>query len=179
MSIVKNIFYSFIFIADDRQGFMAKIVMSAKLLLAFAPIAYTLDLVGLWFTDNKKFVTFFVFMVIINAVLGMWKHKKENDFNWEVFFIKTGKMLAVVIAIYVILSMLSGIVDETVSKYFDMTIQVMTLFYPGSKAIKSVFNISNGDYPPKWIMKKVYNFEEEGDITELFKKPTKANQDEQ
>ena len=49
----------------------------------------------------------------------------------------------------------------------------MTLFFPASKGIKSIFIISNGEYPPKWMMKKVYNYENDGDLNELFRKEPK------
>lgn len=180
MKFLSSLFYSFVLIADNRVSFLEKVVTYFKLLLAFGPIAYGLDLIGFWFNDNKKFVTFFIVIVIANAVLGLWKHKKMNQFDWEEFFAKTGKMLVVVIITYFLLSMIAGITGENfISEGFETSIQVMTLFYPASKGLKSIFVISNGEYPPKWIMKKVYNFEEDGDMSELFGKPVKSQNDEE
>lgn len=174
MKLFRSVFFSFVLIADDRVSFLTKISTYLKLLLGFGPIAYGLDLVGFWFTDNKKFVTFFIVIVIANACLGLWKHKKMNQFDWEQFFSKTGRMLVVVIITYFLLSMIAGITGENfISEGFETSIQVMTLFYPASKGLKSIFVISNGEYPPKWIMKKVYNFEEDGDMSDLFSKPIK------
>jgi len=176
MKFFKALFFLFVFIGDNRVSVMEKVVAYIKLLLAIGPIAYVLDLAGIWFSDNKKFVTFFVLIVIVNALLGLWKHKKQNQFNWEEFFIKTGKMLVVVILTYFILAMTVGIAGENyVASGFEVSLQVATLFFPASKALKSLFVISNGEYPPKWIMKKVYNFEEDGDLNALLKTPEKQN----
>lgn len=79
-------------------------------------------------------------------------------------------MLMVVIVVYILLSIVGKFAgDSIVSECFQILVQVMTLFYPASKALKSIFVLSDEDYPPKWIMKKVYNFEEDGDLGDLFK----------
>ena len=180
MKLIKRLYYSFIYIADDRFDFVGKAVMYIKLLLAFGPIAYVLNIFHLWFEENSKFVTFFILAVIVNAGLGMWKHKKTNEFSYEEFFAKTAKMLVVVILTYLLLSMIGSIAgDNFISEGFRVSIEVMTLMYPTSKGLRSVFVISNGEYPPKWIMKKVYNFENEGDINDLFGKSKKREYDEE
>lgn len=180
MKLLRHLYFSFIYIADDRFDYIEKAVMYFKLLLAIGPIAYVLNIAGFWFDENKKFVTFFILIVVVNASLGLWKHKKTNEFNYEEFFVKTGMMLVVVIVTYFLLSMVGSIAgDNFISEGFEVSIQVMTLMYPASKGLKSIFVISNGEYPPKWIMKKVYNFENEGDINDLFGKPKKEEYDEE
>ena len=174
MKLFQSLFFSIIYIADDRFSLFDKAFSYMKILLAFGPIAYLLELGGFWFVDNKKFVTYFLLIVIIQAGFGIWKHKILNQFRWEQFFIKTGKMLIIVIFTYYLLSMVAAISgDNIISEGFELSIQVMTLFFPASKGLKSIFVISNGEYPPKWIMKKVYNYEHDGDISELFKKEPK------
>ncbi len=174
MKIIKSLFFSIIYVADDRFSFLDKLFSYIKILLAFAPIAYLLELGGYWFVDNKKFVTYFLLIVIIQAGFGIWKHKILNQFRWEQFFMKTGKMMVIVIFTYFLLSMVAAIAsDNIIAEGFELSIQVMTLFFPASKGIKSIFIISNGEYPSKWLMEKVYNYEHDGDLSELFKKVTK------
>ncbi len=176
MKIIKSLFFSIIYIADGRFSFLDKAFSYIKILLAFAPIAYVLELGGYWFEDNKRFVTYFLLIVIIQGGFGVWKHIILNQFSWEKFFIKTGKMLVIVIGIYYLLSMVAAIAsDNIIAEGFEISLQVMTLFYPASKGVKSIFVISGGEYPPKWLMKKVYNYEHDGDINELFKKVTKKD----
>lgn len=174
MGILKNFYYSFIFLADqrfkERTDYIEKVFVVIKLLAAFGPIAFLLDTISMWFVNNKEFVTGFIVIVFINALLGIRKHRKLNTFNWVTFYKKTSLMLMVVIVTYVLLSIVGKFAgDNMISEGFQILLQVTTLFYPASKGLKSVFVLSNGEYPPKWMMKRVYNFEEEGDLAELFK----------
>lgn len=174
MGILRNFYYSFIFLADqrfkERTDYIEKVFVVIKLLAAFGPIAFLLDTISMWFQNNKEFVTGFIVVVFINAWLGIRKHRKLNTFNWETFYKKTSLMLMVVIVTYVLLSIVGKFAgDNMISEGFQILLQVTTLFYPASKGLKSVFVLSNGEYPPKWMMKRVYNFEEEGDLAELFK----------
>ncbi len=174
LHIMKHLFYSIILVSDSRFDITERLIAWIKLLLAFAPIAYILDLFHLWFADNKKFVTLFILVLIANAFIGMWKHHRENAFDWKQFFLKTGEMVIVVIMVYFLLNALGAVAgDNIISDSFEKMIQVSTIFYPSSKAIKSIYILSKGKYPPKFIMEKLYNFEKDGDISELLKKPKK------
>ncbi len=174
MKLIKSLFFSIIYIADDRLSFLEKLPAYIKILLSFGPIAYILQLSGYWFVDNKEFVTYFLLIVIIQAGFGIWKHKRLNSFDFIKFFTKTSIMMIVIIFTYILLAMVVAIARENpISEGFEISLQVMTLFYPASKGVKSIFVISGGEYPPKWMMKKVYNYENDGDIAELFKKETK------
>ncbi len=44
----------------------------------------------------------------------------------------------------------------------------MTLMYPVSKIVKNVFVLTGGKYPPKWIMKALYNYEKSGKLKDFF-----------
>lgn len=174
MSIIKNLYYSFIFLADqrfkERTDYIEKFFVVIKLLAAFGPIAFLLETISMWFQNNKEFVTGFIIIVSLNAWLGIKKHRKLKTFNWETFYKKTSLMLMVVIVTYVLLSIIGKFAgDNIISEGFQILLQVTTLFYPASKGLKSIFVLSNGEYPPKWIMNRVYNFEEEGNLGELFK----------
>lgn len=173
LAYIKDIYYSLIFLADQKYNrnpfLMEKLLTIGKLLSTFAPVAFILNLIHLWFSNNKEFVSGFLVIVFLNAFVGLLKHHKTNTFNWSTFFKKTSLMLLVVSVVYVLLSIVGKFAgDSIVSEGFQILVQVMTLFYPASKALKSIFVLSDGDYPPKWIMNKVYNFEEKGNIKDLF-----------
>lgn len=163
-----------VFIADQKYNknpyLMEKLLTVGKLVATFGPVAYILNLIHFWFANNKEFVSGFLVIVFLNAIVGLMKHHKTNTFNWMTFLKKTSLMLMVVIVVYILLSIVGKFAgDSFVSEAFQILVQVMTLFYPASKALKSIFVLSDEDYPPKWIMKKVYNFEEDGDLGDLFK----------
>lgn len=173
MNILKDLYFSVLFLADDKFNknpfLIEKAIAFIKVIAALSPIAFLLNIIHLWFQNNKDFVAGFLVVVLINAYVGMKKHKKTKTFNWEIFLKKTSEMLFVVIVIYILLSIIGNFTgDNMISDAFQILIQVMTLFYPGAKAIKNVHILTNGDYPPKWLMDKMYNFENEGDLQDLF-----------
>jgi len=57
MKLIQSLFFSIIYIADDRFSFLEKLLSYIKIFIVFAPVAYLLELGGYWFVDNKKFVT--------------------------------------------------------------------------------------------------------------------------
>lgn len=174
MKLILLTYYNFILLVEDKVTFTDRIYSWLKLIITFAPIAYFLDLLGIWFYDNKKFVTGFIVVVAINAYYGIKRHRKLKTFDWSKFFNKTWVMLSSVIATYIVLHIITRIAGENyISEGFEILLQVTTLFYPIGKILKSVFILSNGEYPPKWMMEKVYDFEKTGSLTEFLKKSKK------
>lgn len=182
MKILEDLYFSLVFLADDKYNknpfIIEKIIALIKIITAFAPVAFLLKTIHLWFENNKDFIAGFLVVVAINAYFGIKKHTKYKTFKWRIFFEKTGQMLTIVIAVYILLSIVGKFTgDNMISEGFEILVQVMTLFYPGSKAIKNIHLLSNGDYPPKWLMEKVYDFENEGDLQDLFKTTKKEKED--
>ncbi len=180
MSPIKNLYYSFIFLADNaynkRPFLIEKLIAFGKLLATFGPIAYILSIVNAWFLNNHEFVSGFIVCVTFNAIFGLWKHNKLGTHSWGEFIKETSMMLTCVMAIYILLSVLNNFAgDSTVSEIFEILIQISTLFYPISKCIKSIHILSNGEYPSEFIMKKFYNFKKDGDVQEFFR-TTKQNE---
>ncbi len=176
-NLIDKLFFNLLLLAEDKASIWVKLTVIAKLLLTFGPIAYLLGEINAWFTDNKQFVTFVIAAIIINMVIGVWRHKKLNTFKWETLLIKTARMMAILITTFVLLEMISITAGENfLSQSFRIIVHVATIFYPASKALKSIYIISNGDYPPKWIMEKVYSFEKGGNLTKFFEE--RSSEDE-
>ena len=74
-------------------------------------------------------------------------------------------MIVVVWLSYIVFEIIiSAARPEVVASGFRSALQVATLAYPGAKILKNVHIYSNGEHPPQWIMKKLYNFEKNGDL---------------
>ena len=58
--------------------------------------------------------------------------------------------------------------DNFISEGFGTIIQISTLLYPTSKALKNLFILSNNQFPPAFIMERLYNFEKTGNLKDLF-----------
>jgi len=104
---ILDIYYSLIFVGDSKyktSDFMfEKTIALLKVISAFAPIAFLLETINFWFLNNKQFIAGFLVVVAINGYFGIKKHRKLNDFDYKVFFIKTRKMLTIVISVYILL----------------------------------------------------------------------------
>ena len=86
-------------------------------------------------------------------------------------------MIAVLIAAYILLEQLRIVIgDNIIGNGLKVVIQVSTLLYPTSKALKNLYILSNNQFPPAFIMERLYNFEKTGDLNDLY--PVKQEKDE-
>lgn len=173
MKLLTDFKYTLIFLVDDRYNkaifFSDKIEAALKVISTFAPIAFILDVIHLWFANNQHFIAGFCVAVAFNAYYGIKKHRRAGTYDWKIFLRKTNTMLTVVCGTYILLTILSKFGgNNPITEAFSYVVQVMTLFYPTAKTMKSYHELSGGDYPPKWLMRRFYNFEKDGDTRKLF-----------
>lgn len=179
--MLKKIYYSTILIADEHPTWAEKLQYLTKLLMTFAPIAYVLEGLNFWFVNNKQFASFVIICLVVNMLIGIKFHLKMKSFDWGEFLKKNSEMMIIVIVVYALLEMLRLTAGENfIGESFKILIQVTTLLYPVSKALKNVYILSNKQFPPAFIMEKIYNFEKNGDLNDLFGKEDKTpNKDEE
>lgn len=171
MKFIIKIICGLILISDDKPSFAEKLQYLLALMAAFGPVAYLLDILNVWFVDNKGFATGVFFCYLMNMAVGWWYHLKMKTFSWTEFFHKNGLMLLALIVIYALLEILRSVLGQNIgAEAFKIVIQVATLIWPISKACKNIYILTDGQHPPKFIMEKLYNFEKTGDVSELFKK---------
>lgn len=168
-----------ILLADHgNAGWGDRIKYIWNAILHFVPIAVVLDLFSWWFKENHQFGTFMCISLIINLMIGAYTHKKSGTFCFKQFIFKNVELAFVVIVTYAMLEMLRYTAGNNLAgEIFRILIQVMTLLYPISKVLKNIFIISKGQYPPEFIMRKLYNFEKNGDLERLFS--TKKDDDKE
>jgi hypothetical protein len=159
-----------ILIADNQPTFIEKIKYFITILCTLSPIAYCLGGMSFWFSNNKQFATFVLLAIIINVVVGGVFHWRNKTFTQEQFLVKNGIMIAVLIISYTLLEMLHlTIGDNIFSDSFRTLIQISTLLYPISKTFKNLYILSNKQFPPDWMMERLYNFEKTGNIDTIVK----------
>ena len=160
-----KLYANLIVYADSDSCHAERIDSYGKALMVFAPIAFLSELLDVWFIENQSFSLFVAGFVFANSIIGGIAHNIKGDFKWEKFFIQTGKMAGIITLTYVVLAgLVSPIGKNVVTESLIAAFQVATLLYPGSKILKNIFIWSDGEHPPKWIMQKVYNFKENGDL---------------
>lgn len=168
-TMIKKILCDIILIADTRPTFIEKLKYFAWIISTFAPIAWLIEGVSGWFLVNKQFAGFVLLAVIFNVIIGAWYHHKMNSFSWEEFLKKNILMVTVLFLSYTMLEMLTLTAGKNImAESFRVIIQVSSLLYPISKCLKNLYILSNKQFPPAFIMERLYNFEKTGNIKDLF-----------
>ena len=148
-----------------------RIYLALLAIIKSAPIVFLLNIFNAWFVDNQKFFVFMLYTLIANMIAGVWRHRKEKSFSWEKFFEKNFQMWIIIIMTYPLLEMLHIITgDNMISDVFTVIIQLSTLLYPGSKLLKNMYIISNKQFPPTFIMERLYKFQKTGNPDTVFRK---------
>lgn len=155
----------------DSPSWGEKINYFVDSAVKLTPIAYVLSLTSWWFGENKQFGEFMCILLIMNMGVGLVYHLKSGTFEFKEFIWKNIGMAAIVVCGYTVLDMLRYTAGDNIAgEMFRVLIQIITLLYPGSKILKNLYVLSNGHFPPEFIMKKLYNFEKNGDLNEFFNK---------
>lgn len=164
-------FCDVISIWDNNLSITERLYYLGKSIATFTPIVWILNIFNLWFTDNKVFFNAMILFIFINMFLGAVMNFRKNTFDWLTLIFKTMTMVVVIFITYLVLELVLVVAGSNiVTEGFRSALQVATLLYPGSKILKNIFILSNGEYPPEWVMKKIYNFQKNGDLSELLKK---------
>jgi len=164
-----KVYFTVALSTDGHLSFLERVENFIKSIFVSTIGAFILFHLNAWFSTNRGFMIGVVLFILINMILGAVVHKKKGGFDWKTLLKKTIQMCVVLLLSYFVLEVILSIVGEsTIVQGFRITIQVSTLLYPGSKILKNIFIISEGEHPPKWVMEKIYNFQENGDLKALF-----------
>lgn len=155
--------------ADDKVPVLERIYFYIITLVKSSPFAYLLFFANMWFVDNQQFSMFVCVAILANMIVGVITHLAKNTFNWIEFFKGNIIMVFAISMTYVMLEMLRYTAGHNIAgELFKITIQVTTLLYPVSKVLKNIFILTDGKYPPEFVMNKLYNFEKNGDLKQFF-----------
>ena len=168
--ILLKFYCNIVMISDSELPLYDKAKSYWEVFKKLAPVSFILGLFGAWFETHQGFFIGTIAFVLLNMLLGMYMHFRKKTFNWEIFFKKTITMIVVLIIAYFVIEVVISIAGSgTIIDGFRAVLQASTLLYPGSKILKNIFIISNGEHPPKWVMEKIYNFHENGDLQEFLR----------
>lgn len=158
-----------ILFTENKVEFWDKITYLKNLLITFAPVAFVLHWFNWWFEKNQQFANFLVIGLFINMLIGVWVHLKMKTFDFKDFFKKNTTMIFACVSTYAALELLRYTTgDNIIAEAFKTTIQIMTLLFPVSKIVKNIHILTNGDFPPDFFIKRLYNFEKEGNLNDFF-----------
>lgn len=165
----RHLICAIILIADTRPLFVEKLKYYISIILTLAPSIWLIEQISGWYIENRQFADFIMVALLFNMVIGAWYHHKMKTFSYREFIIKNSLMVLVLILGYSMLEMLRlTFGDNMLAEGFKTVIRVSTLLYPMSKSLKNLYILSNKQFPPKFIMEKLYNFEKSGNINDLL-----------
>lgn len=165
-----NFGFNIIIITDSKFNRFERFLSWCKVNLILAPVSYVLSGLGFWIHDNHVFVSFMLGTITINLLLGGYVHwQKVKDFNWATLLTKTVEMCIVTIAVYAVLEMVLILASKNVvTDLFRISVQISTMIYPMSKIIKNSHILTGGEFPPKWLMRKFFKLQRDGDISNFI-----------
>lgn len=166
--LLRPIYYTLL-ITYEKSNFLDRIGYVFNVLAYLMPFGFFVECFDCWFETNKHFLGFVETCIFLNILVGIAYHLKFKTFNFKEFFWRNITMILSVIVVYLCLEMLRLCAPESiVTEYFSALIQITTLMYPISKILKNVYLMTDKKHPPSFIMEKLYNFEKNGRLDDLF-----------
>jgi hypothetical protein len=112
--------YCNLLISSESAGDpIERIESFGHVLMYFAPFAFIVGVLGLWYEGNKVFTLSAAGFVFGNAIIGLVAHFMRGDFNWETFLTKTMKMVVIIAGVYFVLELIiSPIGDNQITDGF-------------------------------------------------------------
>ena len=142
------------------------------------PLLMLYSYFSMWKDKNEFFYAGICTALLLNALVGGVYHFKTGTFDIKEFLVKNTEMVFIIVAVYISLSLLNIPLDESeMGKIFKSVVQLTTLLYPVSKILKNAFILTNGKFPPQFVMKALYNYEREGKLKDFFDDISKGAKD--
>lgn len=170
LTLLRKVFCGILLLSDKHPTFTEKLIYYISIIGTLSPVIYIAEGLNLWLSNNKQFVSFVICSVLVNMIVGAYFHKKNKTFSWELLLKRNSLMVLVLLTTYTMLEMLRLTAGNSIfAESFRIVIQISTLLYPISKILKNLYILSNKQFPPAFVMEKLYNFEKTGNLNELLK----------
>lgn len=122
-----------------------------------------------WHDANVLFVESASIIIFVNMIFGGVSHWKQGTFSWWRLGLKNFYIVCIVLCTYLVLDKLFGFFADTfVGGMLKSSISFIVLMYPASKFMASLFIVTNGKFPPMYLMKLFYSYEKSGRIKDFF-----------
>lgn len=180
--IKKWLVYITLFFTPIILLFATKIKLTEKERIGFfiesffklAPIAFIVNSAFNWHNEHEAFLYGLYVILFINAVIGVLTHRKLKTLDIGEFAKSTLITVVVVFGVYFSLDQMNNsIPDGLLSVGFSSSVQILTLLFPIAKIMRNSFILTNGKFPPEFLIQKLYNYERDGNIKsflEILKK---------
>lgn len=164
----------------DQGGYIGKMVVTMITAIIAMHIGLACDyaLVAFNFVDANIFndwsiVRLFLIAFSMDFISGIWKHVKLRSFSvrlglWKV--IEKGVICLVFIVLGNTLGDTINIKGNIGGEYAKLLFYVSAVVYVALSACANIYIVSNGKFPPRFIMARLKGFYKTGDVDDLKKK---------
>lgn len=136
-----------------------------------APFFFVYTLALTWYNNNELFANAIGTALVINLLVGIKYHWTRGTFSIRIFLIRNIEMLLIIASVYFVLMALAVPLSKSFTgTLFISTVEFISILYPTSKALKNIFIISNGKFPPTFIMRALYDFDKDGNLNDFVNK---------
>ena len=133
------------------------------------PLIFIYNYVSNWFGANSVFTESASIIILANMIIGGASHFKRDTFSWKELFKKNFFIILVVFISYLVLEKLfSFFADTFAGSMLKSSISFIVLMYPASKFITSMFILTNGKFPPEYLIKLFYTYEKNGRLKDFL-----------
>lgn len=148
---------------SDRLEYFLEVILKS------APFLFLYGFLSEWYEENELFAIAISTALLANFFIGARFHWSKGTFDLGTMLWKNLEMLVVVTGVYLLLGALSTPLGESVAGLaFKKTIEFITILYPVSKALRNVFILTGGKYPPKFVIQALYQYEKDGKLKDFF-----------
>lgn len=152
------------------------ITMIKSWIVAFvlSPIIYFFSLmfniVDKLLLSEHDFMFALLLSIVIDTIIGVYKHWKTGDLNLKKFSAKTFEKLLFIAFGMSLFNLLAYPVKKhnDMIVWYDFTVQLVLLSYPVFNALKNIYIISGKKFPPEFIMNKFTIFNKTGDVKQFY-----------
>ena len=160
---------TFVFSQDKYISTQDRILFIGESIFKFAPLYYFYSLLVQWYGANETFATSLISVLIVNAIVGVKYHMKMRTLSIKDFCYSTFSMLSIIVGVYLILKAFGNVLGSNlIGEVYKSIIEFITLLYPGSKVLQNIFILTNGKYPPLFVMKALYAYSKDGKINRFI-----------
>lgn len=164
----------------DQGGYIGKMVVTMITALVTTHLMFACDY-GLQvfnFVDANIFndwtvIRLFLIAFSIDFFSGIWKHIKGGTFSTRLGLYKVLEKGFICLAFIVLGNTLGDTINikgNIGGEYAKLLFYVSAVVYIALSACANIYIISNGSFPPKFIMAKLKGFYRSGEIDDLKKK---------
>ena len=139
-----------------------KLILSAVSGLALSLPAIVISGIRDLLISERDFWHFLAAAILIDLIVGGWKYLKLENFSAKKSlygFIEKLLVCSMGMILVIIMTGFDGAETMDFATWFKVAGRIAVLSYPCFSAFKSLYVITDGNFPPVWFMKKMEGFE--------------------